>query len=155
MLELQAETIFSSDTTTWNYFNHFFKLFQHFQYSLEMHNQQLFTVEVFNLMYLLNFKTMQKIHLFELYNWRVDWLCLHYSLSYYLSIIIFNLHVSVDSSSGSYLPVETDSTCGTRADIGESGFGDFPFLAAIGYDVGGKIHYESDGIIINRLFIFF
>ena len=59
--------------------------------------------------------------------------------------------VSVDSSFGSYLPVETDSTCGSKADVGESGFGDFPFLAAVGYDVGGKILYESDGILINRL----
>jgi hypothetical protein len=54
----------------------------------------------------------------------------------------------VDTSSGSYLPVDTDGTCGSAAD---EKFSAFPFLAAVGYNVGGKIHYESDGILINRL----
>ena len=59
-------------------------------------------------------------------------------------------YILVDTSSGAYLPGETDGSCGSRAtDLGQ--FGDFPFLAAVGYDVGGKIHYESDGFLINRL----
>jgi hypothetical protein len=35
-------------------------------------------------------------------------------------------------------------------DVGQEDFGDYPFLAAVGYNVGGKILYESDAILINR-----
>jgi hypothetical protein len=57
---------------------------------------------------------------------------------------------AVDTSSGSYLPNEIDGSCGNAVDVGQEDFGEYPFLAAVGYNVGGKVLYESDAILINR-----
>jgi len=65
----------------------------------------------------------------------------------YENIITYFL---TDTNAGNYLPVEANGGCGRSVNLGQPLFGDYPYLGAVGYNIGGHISYESDAILINR-----